>query len=65
MYCMTLTAVCTPACMNSGTCTSPGVCTCTSDWSGIRCGDRELMNIYDTFMRVLCYITLTKHLQLL
>ena len=33
-------AVCTPACSNSGICTSPGVCTCTSSWAGSRCTTR-------------------------
>ena len=39
------TAVCIPACKNGGTCTSPGVCSCTSDWSGSRCTDRKLMQL--------------------
>ena len=36
------TAICTPECENGGTCTSPGVCTCASGWSGSRCTDRKL-----------------------
>ena len=31
--------------MNGGTCSSPGACSCTSDWSGIRCIDRELLKL--------------------
>ena len=46
--CTSYTAICTPACMNGGTCSSPGVCTCTSDWSGVRCGDRELLKLNST-----------------
>ena len=34
-------AICVPSCSNGGTCTSPGVCRCTSGWSGSRCDDRE------------------------
>jgi len=30
-------AVCTPACQHGGTCSSPGVCSCASGWSGTRC----------------------------
>ena len=33
-------AVCTPVCSNGGTCSSPGVCTCTSSWTGSRCATR-------------------------
>ena len=41
-YCTSYTAICTPACQNNGTCSSPGVCNCTAEWSGERCGDRSL-----------------------
>lgn len=33
-----ISAVCAPVCANGGTCTSPGVCSCVSGWSGTRCG---------------------------
>ena len=41
-YCTSYIAICTPACLNNGTCSSPGVCNCTAEWSGERCGDRKL-----------------------
>ena len=44
IYCTSYTAICTPACQNNGTCSSPGVCNCTDEWSGVRCGDRKLNN---------------------
>ncbi|XP_072028144.1 hyalin-like [Amphiura filiformis] len=30
-------AICEPQCQHGGTCSSPGRCTCTSDWEGARC----------------------------
>ena len=33
-------AVCSPACANSGACTAPGTCTCTSSWTGATCTTR-------------------------
>lgn len=36
-YFSTYIAVCTPSCMNGGTCTSPGICSCAEGWSGVRC----------------------------
>ena len=30
-------ALCTPACMNGGTCTEPGTCSCTAHWQGPTC----------------------------
>ena len=36
-----IVAVCSPTCSNGGTCSSPGVCTCTSTWLGSRCTTRE------------------------
>ena len=31
------TAVCNPLCENGGECTAPGVCSCTSEWTGEYC----------------------------
>ena len=30
-------AVCSPSCMNGGTCSSPNTCTCTDGWIGESC----------------------------
>ena len=30
-------ALCHPACLNNGTCTSPGVCECEDGWEGDYC----------------------------
>ncbi|CAF1130485.1 unnamed protein product [Adineta steineri] len=32
-----LVAVCSPACLNGGTCTQPNFCDCTKDWKGAYC----------------------------
>ena len=32
-----ITAVCSPDCMNGGTCIEPGECTCAAGWTGNRC----------------------------
>jgi len=37
MYKGDVLAVCSPACQNSGTCSSPGTCNCQSGYSGTRC----------------------------
>lgn len=34
-------AVCAPTCQNSGTCTAPNTCTCTSQWTGSTCATRR------------------------
>ena len=44
LSCYFSTAICTPVCDNGGTCTSPGVCTCATGWSGSRCKDRESLD---------------------
>ena len=36
-------AICTPDCQNGGTCSSPGQCTCTSEWQGNRCQIRKIL----------------------
>ena len=43
-----IAAVCSPTCKNSGTCTSPGRCHCSSGWTGSRCTTRKCTcSIYD------------------
>ncbi len=37
-----LSAVCNPGCINGGECTSPGVCTCNSNWTDATCSTRML-----------------------
>ena len=36
-----LLTACSCACQNGGSCTSPGVCTCTIGWTGRCCETRE------------------------
>jgi hypothetical protein len=36
-------AVCQPACLNGGSCTAPGVCTCTSSYTGPLCNRRKFI----------------------
>ncbi len=36
-----ITAICKPECLNAGTCSSPGHCTCNSDWTGNKCQTRK------------------------
>lgn len=36
-------AICASPCQNSGTCSAPNTCTCTSSWSGAVCTTRELL----------------------
>lgn len=36
----TLTAVCTPSCLNGGTCISPNTCSCDETYTGQRCETR-------------------------
>ena len=45
LYLVYLLAVCTPVCANSGTCSSPGTCTCTALWTGTRCATRKYQQI--------------------
>ena len=45
LYSVLVLAVCTPVCANSGTCSSPGTCTCTSSWTGSRCATRKYQQI--------------------
>ncbi|XP_072028147.1 uncharacterized protein [Amphiura filiformis] len=35
--CFNHMSICSPQCQHGGTCSSPGRCTCTSDWEGGRC----------------------------
>jgi len=35
------TAICSQGCFNSGTCIRPGVCSCTTGWTGYNCRTRK------------------------
>ena len=50
-------AQCTGGCQNGGTCTSPGVCTCTPGWTGANCEAGEIVTEINAS---LCGFTLIK-----
>lgn len=37
LICLCVTAVCSPECQHGGECVEPGICRCTSRWSGNSC----------------------------
>ena len=56
-----ITAVCSPDCMNGGTCIEPGECTCAAGWTGNRCetGTQHFINEYVEFNYAECIHMIT------
>lgn len=48
-------AVCSPVCQNSGTCTSPNVCACTSGYTGAYCQTGEYEDDFHCSKSFTCY----------
>ena len=53
VLCSFYTAVCSPLCENGGACIGPGVCNCTSEWTGDRCQNGQHTIVVSTR---LCYV---------
>ena len=57
LFALSLIAICTGGCLNGGTCSSPGVCTCAPGWTGSNC-EQGTYSIYYNSSQSTPYFTI-------